>query len=44
MKSVAATLDTDGAVMNFPATEPGNLRERIRLKGLTFELPASFGI
>jgi hypothetical protein len=24
--------------------EPGNLRERIRLKGLTFELPASFGI
>jgi len=27
MKSVAATLDTDGAVMNFPATEPGNLRE-----------------
>jgi hypothetical protein len=24
--------------------EPGNLREQIRLKGLTFELPASFGI
>jgi hypothetical protein len=24
--------------------EPGNLRERIRLKGLTFELPASSGI
>ncbi len=24
--------------------EPGNLRERIRLNGLSFELPASFGI
>jgi hypothetical protein len=23
---------------------PGNLRERIRVQGLTFELPASFGI
>lgn len=26
------------------AIKPGNLRERIRLQGPTFELPASFGI
>lgn len=30
--------------MNDGHIEPGNLREQIRLKGLTFELPASFGI
>jgi hypothetical protein len=24
--------------------EPGNLRERIRVRGVTFELPATFGI
>jgi hypothetical protein len=24
--------------------EPGNLRERIRVQGVTFELPATFGI
>lgn len=24
--------------------QPGNLRERIRLKGLTFDLPVTFGI
>jgi hypothetical protein len=24
--------------------QPGNLRERIRVQGLTFDLPASFGI
>jgi hypothetical protein len=30
--------------LNDGRIEPGNLREQIRLKGLTFELPASFGI
>lgn len=30
--------------LNDGRIEPGNLREHIRLKGLTFDLPASFGI
>lgn len=35
---VAPVHVTDGAIA------PGNLRERIRLQGPTFDLPASFGI
>jgi hypothetical protein len=48
----AAAADYVGAVgpyiapvrLNGTAIKPGNLREAIRLKGPTFELPASFGI
>ena len=48
----AATADDVGAVgayvapvrLDGTAIKPGNLRERIRLQGPTFELPASFGI
>ena len=48
----AALADDVGAVGAYVAPvdltngsiKPGNLRERIRLKGPTFELPASFGI
>jgi hypothetical protein len=48
----AAAADDVGAVGPYIAPvrldgvtiRPGNLRERIRLQGPTFELPASFGI
>lgn len=48
----AALADDIGAVSAYVAPvdlesgsiKPGNLRERIRLQGPTFELPASFGI
>ncbi len=48
----AGTTDDVGAVGAYIAPvrldgktiKPGNLRERIRLQGPTFELPASFGI
>lgn len=35
---VAPVQLTDGRI------EPGNLRERIRMQGITFNLPATFGI
>jgi hypothetical protein len=48
----AAIADDTGAVgpyiapvnLDGTAVTPGNLRERIRLQGPTFDLPASFGI
>ncbi len=48
----SAAADDVGAVGAYVApveindghVQPGNLRERIRVRGLTFELPATFGI
>ncbi len=49
MEAVADDIGAVGAYispvrLNGGRIEPGNLRERISLNGLTFELPASFGI